>query len=99
MIKIERITATKPTLLRNGVRQPVTQNMTVTAAELETIEATDGTILYSVDEMEVKTITFQAKPVAPTPAAKPVAKPVIKQPQPKAAQPTVEPTSEENAPE
>lgn len=98
MIKIERINADKPTLLRNGVRQPVTVNMTVTQAELESIEATDGTIVYSVDETEVKEIVFQAKPAPIPPVAKP-AKPAIIKPATKVAEPEPEPASSENAPE
>lgn len=59
MIKIERITATKPTIVRNGVRQPVTLQMTVTQAELDTLAAEDGEIVYTVDELEVKTVDFR----------------------------------------
>lgn len=90
MIKIERINADKPTVLRNGVRQPVTLGMPVTAAELESIEAETGAITYSVDESEVKELVFQPKPavVAPKPAVKAPAKPVIK-----TAKPRVEPAS------
>lgn len=97
MIKIERSTANNATLLRNGVRQPVTLNMVVTRAELESITADGGSIVYSIDEMEVKTVDFQpAKPI-PAPVATVVVKPAIKQP--KAAQPTVAAASKENAPE
>jgi hypothetical protein len=79
MIKIERINADKPTVLRNGVRQPVTLGMTVTAAELESIEAETGAITYSVDESEVKELVFQPKPavVAPKPAVIKTAKPRV----------------------
>ena len=87
MIKIERSTATNPTILRNGNRQPVTLNMVVTQAELDSLQATGGTITYSVDEMEVKTIDFQpasapapvvdAAPTAAQVVAAPVAKPII----------------------
>lgn len=87
MIKIERITATKPTIVRNGVRQPVTLNMTVTPDELASLVATDGEILYTVDELEVKTIDFRhttttapvVEPTTETPAmaAAPAAKPIV----------------------
>jgi hypothetical protein len=89
MIKIERSTAVNPTILRNGNRQPATLNMTITAEELASLTADSGSIIYSVDELEVKTIDFQpvqqpttgpiidATPVAPTLSASPVAKPVI----------------------
>jgi hypothetical protein len=89
MIKIERSTAANPTILRNGVRQPVTLNMTVTAEELASLTAESGIITYSVDEMEVKTVDFQpvkqpttgpiidTTPVADTISAAPTAKPII----------------------
>jgi len=90
MIKIERSTAVNPAIIRNGVRQPVTLNMIVTAEELASLTADGGTITYSVDELEVKTIDFQpvkqpttgpiidTTPVADTISAAPVAKPIIK---------------------
>ena len=89
MIKIERSTAVNATIVRNGKRQPVTLNMAITAEELASLTADSGNILYSVDEMEVKTIDFQpvkqpttgpiidATPVADTISAAPVAKPII----------------------
>jgi hypothetical protein len=89
MIKIERSTAVNPTIIRNGNRQPVTLNMAITAEELTSLTADSGSILYSVDEMEVKTIDFQpvkqpttgpiidTTPVADTISAAPVAKPII----------------------
>ena len=78
MIKIERSTATNPTIIRNGVRQAVTLNMTVTAEELASLTAESGTITYSVDEMEVKTVDFQpSKPPAPVVDAAPTAAPVV----------------------
>jgi hypothetical protein len=92
MIKIERITAEKPTILRNDVRQQVTLGMTVTDAELATIEATDGSIVYSVDELEVKELVFQPKSAPVPPATKP-AKPAIVKPTTKVAKPSVEPGS------
>jgi hypothetical protein len=68
MIKIERSTATNATIVRNGKRQPATLNMTISEEELASLTADSGSILYSVDEMEVKTIDFQpAKQPAPAP--------------------------------
>ena len=95
MIKIEKITAVKATIVRGGVRQPVLLHSHVTDAELATIEAESGTIVYSVDEREVKELTFQAKPVAPAPVIKQPAKPAIVKPAAKAAGPKPEPTSAE----
>ena len=79
MIKIEKISATKATVIRSGVCQPLILHSHITDAELATIEAESGTIVYSVDEREVKELTFQAPPVA--------AAPVIKQPTPRTAKP------------
>lgn len=74
MIKIERSTAVNPTILRNGTRQAVTLNMTVTAEELASLEATSGSITYSVDELEVKVVDFQpSKPVPKAPVVDSVA--------------------------
>jgi hypothetical protein len=48
--------------------------MTVTQAELDSLQADSGTITYSVDELEVKTVDFQpAKPANPAPVITPVA--------------------------
>lgn len=88
MIKIERINAEKSTVLRNGVRQPLIVGMTVTSAELASIEAVTGSITYSVDESEIKELVFQPKPEIIPPVPKPAAKPAIK-----TAKPRVEPAS------
>jgi hypothetical protein len=88
MIKIERSTAVNATIVRNDKRQPVTVNMIVTEDELSSLTADSGSILYSVDEMEVKTIDFQPQPAAApviesiavtdTVVTTTVAKPIIK---------------------
>ena len=96
MIKIEKISAVKATIERGGVRQPLILHSHVTEAELATIEAEDGTIVYSVDETEVKELTFQTKPVAAAPTIKQPA-PRAAKPAAKAAEPVLEPTSQENA--
>ena len=73
MIKIERISAVKPTIERNGVRQLVTQNMTVTQAELASLVAESGSILYSIDELEVKEVVFAPSQPTTTPEPEPTA--------------------------
>lgn len=92
MIKIEKIAAKDASIVRGGLRQPLILHSHITDAELATVEAESGTIMYSVDESEVKELTFQAKPVA--------AAPVIKQPAPRVVQPTAataKPTPEPTA--
>lgn len=96
MIKIEKISATKATIIRGDVRQPLVLHSHISEQELASIEAEDGTIVYSVDESAVKELTFQAKPAPVAPAAKPT-KPVIVKPAAKTAKPSVEPQSPEAA--
>ena len=98
MIKIEEIKAVKATVVRDGVRQPLILHSHISEAELDSIEAEEGTVVYSVDEREVKMLTFQAKPAPVAPVAKP-AKPAVVKPAPKAAEPVVEPASPEATPE
>lgn len=98
MIKIEKISAIKATIERNGVRQPLILHSHISEAELATIEAESGNIVYSVDEREVKELVFQAKPAPVPPAPKQPAARVVK-PATKVAEPEPEPTSQENAPE
>jgi len=91
MIKIERSTAVNPTILRNGVRQPVTLNMTVSQAELDSLTADSGTITYSIDELEVKVVDFQPvkqPTAAPAAAAIPESAPMVAA---KTAKPIVQP--------
>lgn len=94
MIKIEEIKAVKATVVRDNVRQPLILHSHISEAELATVEAESGTITYSVDEREVKMLTFQAKQAPTAPVVKP-AKPTIVKPAPKAAEPVVEPASPE----
>lgn len=92
MIKIERISAVKPTIQRNGVRQPVTQNMIVTQAELDSMLAESGSILYSVDELEVKEVVFAPSQSAPAPEPEQPAEPeAAAVPATKTAKPIVQP--------
>ena len=57
MIKIERIDSTaRPTYVRNGLRQPLFAFQMVSEEEFNSIELTEGSILYSVNESEVNTI-------------------------------------------
>jgi hypothetical protein len=94
MIKIEKISATKATIVRSGVRQPVLLHSHISEQELATIEAEAGTIVYTVDESEVKQLTFQAKPAPVAPVVKQPAPRIVK-PAAKAAEPKPKPTSAE----
>ena len=97
MIKIEKISATKATIMRGDVRQALLLHSHINDAELASIEAESGTIVYSVDEGEVKQLVFQAKPVATV--KQPAPPPRVVKPAAKVTQPTVEPTSTKNTPE
>lgn len=71
-IKIERISGAIATVVRNNHRTKVWLGMTLTEEEFATLEVTEGSILYTVDEQTVHTITapkqeiVQEKPAAPT---------------------------------
>jgi hypothetical protein len=69
-IKIERIAGATATVIRNNHRTKVWLGMTLTDAEFATLEVTEGSILYTVDEQSIHTIeapkqeAVQEKPVA-----------------------------------
>lgn len=67
MIKIERIDSTaRPTYVRNGLRQPLFAFQLVNEEEFTSIELTEGSILYSVNESEVNTIQANTSAVVST---------------------------------
>ncbi len=100
MIKIEQLkNGAKATIVRNGVAQPVYLGMTVTRAELDTLETT-GTVVYSIDESEIvefganteRTAASSELPKSPEPSTAPLeaavtapapVKPVIVKPAPR----------------
>jgi hypothetical protein len=87
MIKIEKIVATNATVIRNDIKQALLTGSKLTPEELASITAVEGTVVYSVNEQEVKTLVF-IKPevvVVTTDNITPViTKPAIKQPAPRA---------------
>ena len=89
MIKIEKIDAPGATVVRNGIVQSLLTGSKLTAEELASIAAVEGTVIYSVDEREVKTLVFQkvivVEKAATIQAVTPTTKPAIKQPAPRAA--------------
>lgn len=55
MIKIEKLKdGAKATYVRDGVRRQVYLHHLITHQELATLEVTEGTVVYSVDEQEIK---------------------------------------------
>jgi hypothetical protein len=100
MIKIEQLkNGAKATIVRNGVAQPVYLGMTVTRAELDTLETT-GTVVYSIDESEIvefganteRAAVSSEPPKSPEPSTAPLeaavtapapVKPVIVKPAPR----------------
>lgn len=72
MIKIEKLKdGAKATYTRDGVKKPVFLHQLITRQDLETLEVTQGTVVYSVDELEIKE---QSAPVMTAPAETPVKK-------------------------
>jgi hypothetical protein len=65
MIKIERLKdGAKVFVVTEGTRRQVYLNQLITYAEFETIEVESGTLVYSIDETEVKEIQGQGKQLA-----------------------------------
>lgn len=62
MIKIEKLKdGAKVFVVTEGSRRQVYLNQLITAAEFQTIEVEGGTLVYSIDEAEVKEIQGQGK--------------------------------------
>ena len=54
MIKIEQLKGgCTATIQRNGVKQPVYIGMAVTKEELDSLEISQGTLVYTIDEEEI----------------------------------------------
>lgn len=76
MIKIETLkNGAKATYLRDGMRKPIFLHQLITHEELATLEVTQGTVVYSIDELEVKEqsakITQPAPEISSPPAETP----------------------------
>lgn len=55
MIKIEQLKdGAKATYTRDGVKKPIFLHQLITHQDLATMEVTQGTVVYSVDELEIK---------------------------------------------
>jgi hypothetical protein len=65
MIKIEELkNGAKATYTRDGVKKPIFLHQLITRQDLETLEVTQGTVVYSVDELEIKEQSAPAVVVA-----------------------------------
>ena len=89
MIKIEKLDAAKAVFTRNGVEHTVFLNALITRDEYATLRVTQGTVVVSIDEQEIVTISAQQPAPAPQPVAE--AEPPKS---PEQAEPAVETTVE-----
>lgn len=72
MIKIEKLKdGAKATYTRDGVKKPIFLHQLITHQDLTTLEVTQGTVVYSVDELEIKE---QSAPASPAQEELPVKK-------------------------
>lgn len=72
MVKIEQLKDNaKATYTNNGVKKPIFLHQLITRQDLETLEVSQGTVVYSVDELEIKE---QSAPVTPAVVEEPVKK-------------------------
>ena len=78
MIKIEKLsTNTKATIERNGAgRINLYLGMILNNTEFATLELVEGSVIYSIDELEVKTITKEPNVTTAISAASPAPIPV-----------------------
>lgn len=79
MVKIEHLkNGAKATIVRDGRKIPLFLHQLITRQELETMEVTAGTVVYSVDEMEILEKSAPAPAPAPVPAPRMTAKEIAK---------------------
>lgn len=72
MVKIEQLkNGAKATFVRDGTERPIFLHQLITRQELETLMVQQGTVVYSVDEMEILEKSADVKSVA-APAPQPV---------------------------
>jgi hypothetical protein len=80
MIKIEELkNGAKATYTRDGVKKPIFLHQLITRQDLETLEVTQGTVVYSVDELEIKEQSAPAVVAAELPVKKLTAKEIAAQ--------------------
>lgn len=77
MVKIEQLkNGAKATVMRDGRQVPIFLHQLITRQELETMEVSVGTVVYSIDELEILEKSAPAPAPAPAPrlSAKEIAK-------------------------
>lgn len=80
MIKIEQLKdGAKATYTRDGVKKPLFLHQLITHQDLATLEVTQGTVVYSVDELEIKEQSAPPTVVAEMPVKKLTAKEIAAQ--------------------
>lgn len=88
MIKIEKLNAAKAVFLRDGVEQPVFLHALLTPKEYKTLKVLEGSLVVSIDEQEVVTVSATSAPAEVPKAVAQVEEP---------AAPAEEPKSEESS--
>lgn len=77
MVKIEQLkNGAKATVMRDGRKVPIFLHQLITRQELESMEVSTGTVVYSVDELEI--LEKSAPAPAPAPAPRMSAKEIAK---------------------
>lgn len=66
MVKVERLNSAKAVFVRDNIEQPVILNMTMTIDEFRTIEVLEGSVVVSIDEIDLVTLTAKPQKIAET---------------------------------
>ena len=79
MVKIEQLkNGAKATVMRDGRKVPIFLHQLITRQELESMEVSTGTVVYSVDELEILEKSAPAPAPVPAPAPRMSAKEIAK---------------------
>lgn len=65
MIKIEKLNTAKAVFLRDGVEQPVFLHALLTPKEYKTLKVLEGSLVVSIDEQEVVTVSATSEAEVP----------------------------------
>ena len=64
MVKIEQLKNAKAVFTRDGTEQPILLGAILTDSEFKTMKVLSGTVVVSIDEQEVITISYKETPVS-----------------------------------